>query len=38
MTSDRYSLTLASSWIGSGPGPGGVSKVMKKRQASGKMK
>ena len=38
MTSERYSSTLASSWIGMPPEPGTVSKEMKKRQASGKMK
>ena len=38
MTSERYSLTFASSWIGMPPDPGGVSKLMKNCQASGKMK
>ena len=38
MTSDRYSLTFASSWIGTVAESPGVSKLMKKDQAIGKMK
>ena len=38
MTRSRYSLTFASSWIGSPPAPSVDSKLRKNRQAAGKMK
>ena len=38
ITSERYSLTLGSNWIGREPSPPGVSKPRKKLQAIGMMR